>query len=270
MSHPVVIDFQPVTLEGLATVAGRIALFVDGGKLSAGGRRLDRLMRGGLSRYLASEAFAKLEPGQSQDLAWPAGLAAEAVQVINLSKKASVEQARKAGAGIGQRLGAAGAVVLAEGHARAAEIAFGLALRAYAFDAHRTTPAKVFGPVVMQVANPESVAQAAAPGAAVAEGVFFTRDLINEPANVLTTAHDLADADDAEEEILIPPAAQPSRHLVRAVRAAEGREGCGVEQEHQKEMSRSLASVRLVSDPEKAIRWLTKLSRVFAEPVRRR
>ena len=57
-------------------------------------------MRGALSRYLASDAFAKLEPGESQDLAWPAGLAAEAVQVVNLPKKASVEQARKAGAGI--------------------------------------------------------------------------------------------------------------------------------------------------------------------------
>jgi leucyl aminopeptidase len=41
------------------------------------------------------------------------------------------------------------------------------------------------------VANPEAVAAAAAPGAAVAEGVFFTRDLVNEPANILTT-HDFA------------------------------------------------------------------------------
>ncbi len=37
------------------------------------------------------------------------------------------------------------------------------------------------------VTNPETVARAAAPMAAVAEGVFFTRDLVNEPANVLTT-----------------------------------------------------------------------------------
>jgi leucyl aminopeptidase len=41
------------------------------------------------------------------------------------------------------------------------------------------------------VTNPEAVARAAAPMAAVAEGVFFTRDLVNEPANVLTT-HDFA------------------------------------------------------------------------------
>ncbi|MCL4107560.1 UNVERIFIED_CONTAM: hypothetical protein GTU68_022021 [Idotea baltica] len=37
------------------------------------------------------------------------------------------------------------------------------------------------------VLNPEHVAQEAAVKAAIAEGVFFTRDLINEPANILTT-----------------------------------------------------------------------------------
>jgi leucyl aminopeptidase len=35
--------------------------------------------------------------------------------------------------------------------------------------------------------KPEAVARAAKPMAAVAEGVFFTRDLVNEPANILTT-----------------------------------------------------------------------------------
>ena len=40
--------------------------------------------------------------------------------------------------------------------------------------------------------DPAAVARAAAPGAALAEAVFFTRDLVNEPANVLTTS-DFAD-----------------------------------------------------------------------------
>jgi leucyl aminopeptidase len=188
MSHPVAIDFQPVELGKLASQTGRIVLFVDGAKLSAAGRRIDRLTRGAITRYLGSEAFAKLEPGESQDLAWPAGLAAEAVQIISLSKRATVEQARKAGAAIGQRLNGAGALILAESHAAAAEIAYGLALRAYGFEAYRSTAPKTVGPVVMQVSNPEAVAATAAAGAAVAEGVFFTRDLVNEPANILTTS----------------------------------------------------------------------------------
>jgi leucyl aminopeptidase len=82
-------------------------------------------------------------------------------------------------------------LVLAEGHARAADIAFGLAMRAYDFDSHKTGEKTTPGPVTLMATNPEAVAKAAAPMAAVAEGVFFTRDLVNEPANILTT-HDFA------------------------------------------------------------------------------
>ncbi|MGB3248034.1 MAG: leucyl aminopeptidase, partial [Tabrizicola sp.] len=87
--------------------------------------------------------------------------------------------------------GAGASLVLAEGHARAADIAFGLAMRAYDFDSHKTGEKTAPGPVTLMATNPEAVAKAAAPMAAVAEGVFFTRDLVNEPANVLTT-HDFA------------------------------------------------------------------------------
>ncbi|MCP4824254.1 MAG: leucyl aminopeptidase, partial [Shimia sp.] len=41
--------------------------------------------------------------------------------------------------------------------------------------------------VTVMASKPAEVETAAAPLLAVAEGVFFTRDLVNEPANVLTT-----------------------------------------------------------------------------------
>ncbi|MBC2835396.1 leucyl aminopeptidase [Paragemmobacter straminiformis] len=188
MSHPVPIQFRATDLEALPALAGRIVVFADGPTgLTPAVRRLDRLMRGGLGRFVASEAFGKMKAGEALDLAWPAGLAAEAVQVVRLPKRCEIAVARKAGAAVAKALGASGATVLAEGHAQAAEIAFGLAMRAYDFTPHKTGEAKVPGPVVMMVTNPEAVAAAASPGAAVAEGVFFTRDLVNEPANILTT-----------------------------------------------------------------------------------
>ena len=188
MSHPVPIQFQPLDADALAQAPGRIALIVDeGGKLGAAGRRLDKLMRGALQRFLASDAFGKLKSGESADLAWPAGLAAEAVQVVKLDRKADVAQARKAGAAIGKALSKAGTLVLAENVKHAAELSFGLALRAYDFTAHKTGEKKEPGTVTLMVAEPEAVAAQAGPLAALAEGVFFTRDLVNEPANVLTT-----------------------------------------------------------------------------------
>jgi leucyl aminopeptidase len=192
MSHPLPIQFQSTDLEALGTARGRIAVLADvGGAPGPAFRRLDRQAKGALSRALASDAFAKLKPGEGLELAFPAGLHAEAVHLLRLPKRADVAQARKAGAAIGRAHGAGGTLVLAEGHARAADIAFGLALRAYDFNAHKSGEKTTPGPVTMMVTHPESVARAAAPMAAVAEGVFFTRDLVNEPANILTT-HDFA------------------------------------------------------------------------------
>ena len=188
MTHPVPIHFRPLDLEALPRLTGRIVVFADGPKgLTPGLRRIDRLTRGSVSRFLESEAFSRLKPGDSADLAWPAGLLAEAVQIVRLPRRAEVAQARKAGGAIGRALTPSGATVLAEGHPQAAEIAFGIALRAYDFTAHKTAERKDPGHVAFMVTDPEAVAAAAAPGAAVAEGIFFTRDLVNEPANILTT-----------------------------------------------------------------------------------
>ncbi|THD82967.1 leucyl aminopeptidase [Aliigemmobacter aestuarii] len=188
MTHPVAIRFSETDLEGLAKAEGRIVVLLgEGGAMGPAARRLDRLMKGALARFAASPAFAAMKPADAVDLAWPAGLAAEAVQVVRLDRKSDALVARKAGGAIGRALSKAATLVLAENHPRAAEISFGLALRSYEFTPHKTGEQKPAGPVTMMVAKPESVAAEAKPMAALAEGVFFTRDLVNEPANVLTT-----------------------------------------------------------------------------------
>ncbi|MGL4310686.1 MAG: leucyl aminopeptidase [Paracoccaceae bacterium] len=188
MSLPIPIRFIAPDTDTLAQFSGRICVFA----LAEGAadpmiRRLDRLMRGALSRAIASPAFARLKAGESLDLAFPAGIAAEAVQIVCLSRKPAAEDARAAGGAIGRMLGESGALVLAGNTGNAEQISLGLALRAYRFASYQSAESKPFGEVTMMVARPEAVAAAAAPLAAVAEGVFFTRDLVNEPANVLTT-----------------------------------------------------------------------------------
>ncbi|PJN94232.1 leucyl aminopeptidase, partial [Amaricoccus sp. HAR-UPW-R2A-40] len=78
----------------------------------------------------------------------------------------------------------------AGGVALASEIALGLALKVYDFREFRTPDKDWKAPnaaVTFHVRDAEAVQAAYAPRAAVAEGVFFTRDLVNLPANVLTT-----------------------------------------------------------------------------------
>jgi leucyl aminopeptidase len=201
MPKPLPIQFVATDLDALATRTGRIVVMAEPGvQPGAGFRRLDRLAKGALSRATASDSFGKLKPGEAVELAWPAGLQAQSVQILRLPRRAEVAQARKAGATIARGHGAGGTLVLAEAHARAAEIAFGLLMRAYDFSTHKTGEKAAPGPVVMAVTNPEAVAAAAAPMQAVAEGVFFTRDLVNEPANVLTTT-DFAERLEAMQDL---------------------------------------------------------------------
>ena len=188
MTTPAAIDFRETDLDALAGFSGRVVILADvGAALDAAARRVNRLTRGAVRRLIEGEGFAKLKPGEASLLAYPAGMAAEAVQVVRLSRRAPALDARRAGAAIAKGRGETALLVLAGALARPADLAYGLALRGYTFTDHKTEERAAPGPVTVMVAKPEEVAALAAPMAAVAEGVFFTRDLVNEPANVLTT-----------------------------------------------------------------------------------
>jgi len=169
----------------LTAHTGRIVVFADT-TLDAAARKVDRLTRGALARALASPAFGALKPGEALDLAFPSGLAAAAVQMVRLGVKADAAAARKAGASIGRALKEPGALVLAQGIGRLPALVEGIALRAYGF-AIRAEAAKPLGPVILAVNAPEAAKAACAEAISRAEAVHFTRDLVNEPANILTT-----------------------------------------------------------------------------------
>ncbi|MDO5613922.1 MAG: leucyl aminopeptidase [Paracoccus sp. (in: a-proteobacteria)] len=243
MTHPVEISFVETAAADPAAHQGRVALIVTpGARLPPG---LPRAARDAAMRALESKAGRALKPGGSLELAFPAGMAAEALQLVALPPKSSATEARKAGAAIGAKLGRAHTLVLAGNHAQGADIALGLALRGYDFSVYQTQkdgddaapgdvnpaqlvttpaagenarlaeggdtpasadaadanpPAPEKARVTFAAKDPESLARAATDGAALAEGVFFTRDLVNEPANVLTTT-DFADRLLAMQEI---------------------------------------------------------------------
>jgi leucyl aminopeptidase len=177
--------------EKIAGIEGRIVVFADAeGTLDPLARRVDRLTRGAVARLRAGLAFAKAKAGSGHVLAWPGGLAAEAVQVVKLPRRPTPAEARLAGAAIAGFNSSVPLTVLAGGQARVAEVAQGLALRAYSFDTYRTPEKDAPEPnraVTFQVRDPEAAEAGFAPLAAQVEGVSFARDLTSEPANVLGT-----------------------------------------------------------------------------------
>ncbi|MBY6120105.1 leucyl aminopeptidase [Mameliella alba] len=182
------ISFAEVALDGLEQAEGRLAVLVTPeGTLSPGARRLNRLTKGALGRAVESEAWSKLSAGEALSLAWPAGLSAEGVEIVKLARRPSVTEARKAGATMARAAGKSALTALVEVTRLPEEIALGLALRGYAFTARKSEPAEVPAAAVIMVKAPEEAEAAHAAARAVAEGIAFTRDLVSEPANVLTT-----------------------------------------------------------------------------------
>jgi leucyl aminopeptidase len=188
MTTPVSVDFTETDLDAIATAEGRVAVFVTPeGKLDPAGRRVNRLTKGTLARLVDAGTLDGKSPGDVLTLDWPAGMAARALDVVVLPRGAGVDESRRAGVALGRNMGEAGLLLLGGSLKRPVEVVLGAVLRAYEFTVHKTSPAKKPGPLTAMVAKPAEVEDAAAAALAVAEGVFFTRDLVSEPANHLTT-----------------------------------------------------------------------------------
>ena len=188
MTTPVAVTFVETDLDEIAKAEGRIAVFLTpDGKMDTAARRVNRLTKGALVRMVESGALDKMKEGDVKTLAWPAGLAAEALDVVKLERNAKSDTVRKAGVALGRAKGTATLTVLAGQVRRAADLAQGIALRVYEFNTHKTEKKDAPSGVTMMVAKPSEVEVDAQPLLAVVEGVHFTRDLISEPANHLTT-----------------------------------------------------------------------------------
>ncbi len=186
MSELPELSFLDIDLDHIAEAKGVVAVFIpEDGRLDKMARRVNRLTKGALARISAGDEFAKLKEGDTVTLAYPTSMAAEAVLVIRLEKRTSGATARKAGAAIGKALGSDGALVLLGVRKGAEDVILGALLRAYSFDRHMTKDSDPNGALTIMGAG--DVAGQAGTLTALAEGVCFTRDLVNEPSNVLTT-----------------------------------------------------------------------------------
>lgn len=184
------IDILDPDLDAIASAPGHVCVILpEGGKLDRMARRVNRLTKGVLERLAESEKFGKMKQGEAATLAYPSGMAAEALHVIRLDKRTRGTVARDAGATLGAALGKDGALILgAPGLKGLEDVLLGALLRAYSFDAHKSGEAKP-GPGALRVMTTDGEIGARVETLrALASGVHFTRDLVNAPSNVLTTS----------------------------------------------------------------------------------
>jgi leucyl aminopeptidase len=162
---------------------------------------LDKASGGAVGRSLAAAGF-KGKRGQSCVLWSPAkpdggAIGPAKVVAIGLGKLAEVTATSAeaaGGAALPQIAAEREAVLAAEALSPelAAAAAQGLLLRSYRFDRYRTKETEEEKPKLERVAVATDAAPAAkaawVPLRAVADGVFLTRDLVSEPANILSPA----------------------------------------------------------------------------------
>jgi leucyl aminopeptidase len=171
------------------------------GVLTAAARRLDEAADGAISRAIAAARRFKGKKDELLPIIAPANVPVSRIVLAGLGKPESVDASslQRLGGNLFSHLNDAGeteatfaveveeaAIAAAEA---AAELAFGAQLRSYRFDRYKTKqkPEKEPSFNRLTVATPSASAaqRAYRPLEKTAEAVFFARDLVSEPANVI-------------------------------------------------------------------------------------
>jgi leucyl aminopeptidase len=177
---------------------------VEGAVLLPAAARADKASGGALTRALKISRFTG-KAGQMLEVLAPSGAGASRLLLAGLGKADSVEEKglETLGAQIAGRLYSAGEAAASieidvpkgskvKKAELAAHLAFGVKLKSYAFDKYRTRNLDEYEKKLktVRIVTPDIAAakKAHAGLAAVAEGVFLARDLVNEPPNVLYPA----------------------------------------------------------------------------------
>jgi len=175
-----------------------VLLVADERALGALGRRLDKATGGQVSRAMKAGRFAGKE-GEVLTIPAPAGF--DRIILVGLGKPESVTRNTSESAGgtayaalAASRAATATLIAEAPNGAPAlpdlaADLALGALLRSYRFDKYRTKEKPEAKPTVtgltVATADPAEARESFALATPVADAVFFARDLVSEPANIL-------------------------------------------------------------------------------------
>ncbi len=180
-----------------APKGGAVAVMaLEGGKLSWAAEDMDKATEGAVTRAIAAGRFAG-KPGQTVELVVPAGLDVQRLLVVGAGADWNADAAERFAAQAFQSTKTSGSDTLhlllpGATAAEAAQAALGATLAAYRFDRYRTTEKPEAKPSLQTVqihTDDVKVADAAfAPLKALGEAIYFSRDLVSEPPNVLYPA----------------------------------------------------------------------------------
>ncbi len=191
------IDFAGIAIPNQGTI---VVVVLEERVLGPTAQLLDGKTEGALSRAIATGRF-KGKKGQQLAVVAPAGVTLDRILLCGLGKASDVDvpKCESLGGGIIATLNKVGeraaAIVIdpIEGcplsvARMAAAAAYGANLGSYRFDKYHTKQKEDDKPTLAEISvmctDPQGARAAYSPLEKIAEGVFFTRDLVSEPGNV--------------------------------------------------------------------------------------
>ena len=189
MKTSVDVTLKDYDLELLEKDYDRISIFVeDTKKLDSICSRINKLTKGAILRVISSKEFEKKTCGDVLTLSFPCSLQTKYLDLVKWAKSGTLNDARKAGVNLGKKSNQSRVLMCVTVQKFSEELLKGYLLRRYEFSNYKSNENEDMGSVIMMLKRPKDFKKALAETKAIVDGVFFTRNLINEPANVLNTS----------------------------------------------------------------------------------
>ena len=205
MNAPIEINFDqlsPETISQLSSATEQIIVCLPDTKQvrkKVDSFKLDFTQK--LSEYISSKSFSKLKENQVLTINFPESLATDRLLILKLPAKSNPTQLREAGGAIGANASEQLSKILIFS-SDAEYFAEGIALRGYSFNRYKKPKKeKQVTPKQADIIclDAELSAKKYRHLACGVAGTFFTRDLVNEPANSLTTTEFASQLKDLEK-----------------------------------------------------------------------
>ena len=188
MKTSVDIKLKEYDLKLLEKDYNRISIFVeDTKKLDSICSRIDKLTKGSISRAISSKEFEKKSCGDVLTISFPGALSTKYLDLVKWSKSGKPNDARKAGVNLAKKSNHDNILICGSIQKMSEDVIKGYLLRRYEFSDYKNIKNTGTGSVTLMLKRPKDFAKSLSEIRAQVDGVFFTRNLVNEPANILST-----------------------------------------------------------------------------------
>ena len=166
----------------------RISVFVtDPEKLTKLAKQVDYITKGAFVRAINSQEFTEKCCGQVLTLSFPGFSKASYLDIIKWSKTVTRFDARKAGVNLAKQSKSGDTLICFDTEKFPEEVLRGFMLRKYDFSIHKSKTTSKRLSLGVMLKRPKNFEASLIETKAIVDGVFLTRDLVNEPANILNT-----------------------------------------------------------------------------------